>query len=102
MNSERAFTSGQVRILIKRNSPKDIKIRGLQIFLDDKFVGDLLYNRQLELEGTPGKHVLKATNTLFTTKLEIEARDGEELEFLVGNHMPGTWAVMLVAIGIAP
>ena len=68
-------------IQIRRDSPKDIKIRGLEILLDDKRVANLKYGQSVSLKVCPGSHVLKVTNSLYSKSEAFSLEAGETAHF---------------------
>jgi hypothetical protein len=90
------------RLVVARDSEKDIKIRGLFIYLDGEEVANLSYRDIFETEVSPGAHRLKATNTLFTQESEFEVTAGDVVRFQVSNRMTGILAALFGWSGIAP
>lgn len=87
---------------MNRNSPRDIKVRGLEVYFDGKFVANLQFGRAVRLSVAPGEHELKVTNTLYTQKRTLRLEAGQELSFVAGNHLTGLFAPMFLAVGIGP
>lgn len=85
----------QTTLTVARDSPRDLKFRGIDILLDGKFVGGLTYGNSLSISIDPGVHSLTATNRLKSKSVEFEARPGETLQFqTVGVALGGIWAMM--------
>jgi hypothetical protein len=76
-------------------SENDLKMRGIEVILDDVFVGDIAYGRSLKLPISPGSHTLKVTNRLKSRKIEFQAAPGETVRFeATGVLMGGIWIFM--------
>jgi hypothetical protein len=73
------------RVVIARKSPRDIKMRDLYLALDDEEERTMLYGDMLELAVDPGEHRIKATNRMFSRKLEFEVGSGETVRLNVAN-----------------
>ncbi|HWA83311.1 MAG TPA: hypothetical protein VG820_07765 [Fimbriimonadaceae bacterium] len=85
----------EATLVVSRNSDRDLKIRGIDILLDGRFVGALNYGDSLEAQVEPGRHSLTATNRLKSKSVEFEAQPGETVRFLTtGIAMGGIWVVM--------
>ncbi|MDR3691740.1 MAG: hypothetical protein P4L46_20340 [Fimbriimonas sp.] len=87
------------RLVIRRDADNDIKMRGLEVFLDDEFVKDLSFGSEQSLDVSPGNHTLKVTNHLYTRRLEVEAKPGETLDIQVGNYFDGLGGIMMAVFG---
>lgn len=87
---------------IRRDSEKDIKIRDLQVLLDGKEVGHLVFGDSIRLTIEPGVHNIKVTNTLYSRSQKFEIEDGETITFQAGNKMPAAWAWFLMMVCVAP
>lgn len=91
---------GTARVTVERNSPRDVKLRQVHVFLDGKQVGTLDYGSVIELHVEPGLHSIRAYNTLMSRSLESEAAHGENLEFVVGNRAGGCLLALGATFGI--
>lgn len=88
--------------MVTRNSPQDIKVRDLLVFLDEKEIANLQYKEEIELQVPLGRHTLKATNTLSTKVEDFEASTGEIIRFAVRNRFKGFLALIMMMLGFAP
>ena len=90
------------RLVVVRNSPDDVQQRQVVVSLDGAPLETLLFGESAAREIEPGRHRLKAHNTLVWKTLEFEARPGEEARFLVVNRA-GLGSMTLVALlGVGP
>lgn len=89
-------------ILVSRNSPRDIKVRGLEVYIDDIFAANLQFGRAVKVDVAPGEHEVRVTNTLYSAKISLSVADGEARELRAGNTLTGLFAPMFLAVGIGP
>ncbi|MDH4062928.1 MAG: hypothetical protein OEW19_00905 [Acidobacteriota bacterium] len=86
---------------ITRNHPQDIQDRTIRLWVDDERWENMLYGRTETREIVPGRHVVKAHNTLFGTSLEFEAAPGEEVRLRCANGLTGGGKLMVLMLGVA-
>ena len=61
----------------------------------------LKYGKTFEREIVPGHHQVKASNTLFSTKVEFDAAPGETVRYRCENGLTGGGMVMVLMMGVA-
>jgi hypothetical protein len=94
--------SDAARLVITRNHPQDIQDRPVYLWIDgEKWEGVLKYGKTFERELPPGRHHVKASNTLFSTKVEFEAAAGETVRYQCENGLTGGGMVMVLMMGVA-
>lgn len=87
---------------IVRNHPQDIQDRPVYLWVDgEKWDGTLRYGGTFTRELPPGKHTIKAHNTLFGHTMEFEAAAGETVRFRCENGLTGGGMVMVLMMGVA-
>lgn len=101
MRSEQAGTHGAVAWLtVRRTSAEDIQERELYVSLDGKRLGILKYGDSATIPILPGRHELRAHNTLSRKKAEFDAAPEQQIRFRLAN-VPGKgfayWAFFLGA-----
>jgi hypothetical protein len=74
-------------------------MRDLYVVIDDLEEQTLLNGQTLTLPLTPGQHLLKVTNRLFTRKAQFELEEGQTAKFLVSNKAVGGVFSLLVVLG---
>jgi hypothetical protein len=84
-------------ITITRKAKDDVRVRQIYISLDGKTVAELLYGDVATLRVPPGRHRLRANNTLVWKTLDIELRAGEQAAFEVVNR-PGFGSFALLSL----
>lgn len=90
------------RLTIRRQSPDDIQQREVFVSLDGAEFAILRYGDSVTREVAPGSHELRAHNTLFRQRRELQVSPGEHVRFHVVNRPGwGTYALMSV-LGAGP
>ena len=94
--------SSPARLVITRRQERDIRQRQVFFTLDDQRLGDLVFGEEIVREIAPGRHTLKANNTMIWKTVTFEAAPGEEVRFSAVNYSGrGFWILMAFA-GVAP
>ena len=84
-------------LTVRRTSPRDAGHRQIVLSLDGEPWMTLLNGESATREVAPGRHVLKADNTLMTRACEFDVAAGEHAAFMVTNHPgPGMWLLMML------
>jgi hypothetical protein len=89
-------------LTIHRTSPEDVKTRQVILSLDGKKIGTLMYGHSLTREIPPGRHALRANNTLVWRTVQFEAEPGAEVHYRCVNRAPRSLYFMLFIFGVAP
>jgi hypothetical protein len=84
-----------------RTSEGDARQRQVYMSLDDERIATLLFGDEVTREIPPGRHRLRANNTLVWKTLEFDAAPGADLHFTIVNRAaPGMlWMVALFGAG---
>lgn len=83
-------------LTIVRAFPQDVQDRPIAIFVDDEPWGKVRYAQELTREVAPGRHRVRAFNTLFSQTLEIDVRPGEHVRLRCGNGFPRAGYLMML------
>jgi hypothetical protein len=89
------------RVTITRAEPQDVQDRIVHLWLDGERLENLPYGRTVQRDIAPGRHVVKAHNTLFGTTLDFEAAPGEDVRLSCQNGLTGGGKVMVLMLGVA-
>ena len=90
------------KLVIVRDHPQDIQDRPVYLWIDgEKVDRPLKYGKTFERELPPGHHRVKASNTLFSTKVEFDAASGETVCYRCENGLTGGGMVMVLMMGVA-
>ncbi len=89
-------------VTFSRLHPRDIGQRQVFVRLDGGAPIALLYGETCSAEVEPGRHHVRAHNTLFWKNISFTIEAGEHLEFILINH--GAWwtAGIVGFLGSAP
>jgi hypothetical protein len=98
-DAQKAATAG-AQLTINRNSGSDFQDRQVFLFVDDEPWGKVKYGRPMTREIRPGRHKVRAFNTLFSHTLEIDAVPGEHVRLRCTNGMPRAGWLMLIFLHV--
>ena len=90
------------RVVISRTSPDDVGQRQVIVSVDDGPRAQLMFGESASWDVAPGRHVLKAHNTLVRKTVEFDVATGEEISFAVANRASRWMFGFLVVMGVAP
>ena len=87
-------------ITVRRQSKQDVGYRDIFVSLDGESLGILHYGDVITRETTPGRHRLRAHNTLFWKTLEFTLAVDEHASFIAINRAGfGTYSVLAFFLG---
>lgn len=66
-----------------------------------KWDGVLRYGKVFTSEIPPGRHLIRANNTLFSHQVEFDAAPGETVRFRADNGLTPGGIVMVLMLGVA-
>lgn len=99
------FDSAQGRaakLVIVRDHPQDIQDRPVYLWIDgEKWDRPLKYGMTFERDLVPGKHTIKAHNTLFGDTVELDVAPGETARYRCENGLSPGGIVMVLMMGVA-
>ena len=90
-----------VSITITRDAPDDVQDRWIRITIDDGPEEILRYGETLRRDVPPGRHRIKAHNTLSRDAIEFDAQPGERVQIACHNAIAKGSLLMLMATGFA-
>lgn len=88
------------QLTITRNSSSDFQDRQVYLFVDDEPWGKVRYGRAVTREIAPGRHRVRAFNTLFSHTIEIDAVAGEHVRLRCSNAMPTAGWLMMIFLHV--
>jgi hypothetical protein len=92
--------SWRALITVRRQSKEDVGYREIFVSLDGESLGILHYGDVITRETTPGRHRLRAHNTLFWKTLEFTVAVDEHASFVAINRAGfGTYSVFAFFFG---
>ena len=85
------------QITVTRNSASDFQDRQVYLYVDGELWGKVKYGRPMTREIPPGRHTVRAFNTLFSHTIEIDAVSGEHVKLRCTNGLgTGGWLMMVI------
>ena len=90
----------QATITITRNAADDFQDRQIYLWLDGESLGKIRYGRSLTREVEPGRHYVKAFNTLFSHTLPFDVAPGEHVRLRCRNGIPAAGWLMLIFLHV--
>ena len=85
------------QLTVTRNSHDDFQDRQVYLYVDGVEWGKVRYNRPVTREIPPGRHKVRAFNTLFSHTIEIDALPGEHVRLKCTNGLAkGGWIMMVI------
>ena len=90
-------------VTVRRTSKDDVGYRDIYVDLDGEQIAILHAGDEVTREVKPGRHRLKAHNTLFRKSLDMDLSPGEHATFTVINKAGfGTYSVLAFFLGGGP
>ena len=90
----------KVKLTIARNGKSDFQDRQVYLFVDGEPWGKVKYGREVTGEIAPGRHRVRAFNTLFSHTIEIDALPGEHVRLRCTNSMPTAGWLMMIFLHV--
>lgn len=90
----------RAQLTITRNSGSDFQDRQVYLFVDEEPWGKVKYGRPMTREIAPGRHRVRAFNTLFSHTIEIDAVPGEHVRLRCCNAMPTAGWLMMIFLHV--
>lgn len=89
-------------VTLSRDHPGDAQQRQVIVRVDDGPAETLMFGDRVTIEVPPGRHLLRANNTLFWKRASFSIEAGEHLEFTLINRAGRLTLGLLAIIGVAP
>jgi hypothetical protein len=83
-------------LTVTRNGGSDFQDRQVYLYIDGELWGKVKYGRPVTREIPPGRHQLRAFNTLFSHTIEIDAVPGEHVKVKCTNGLPKAGMLMFI------
>ena len=96
------MSAGVARITVTRKDSRDVQDRQVEISLDGERLAILLYGKEVTREVSPGRHRLRAHNTLFWKTIDFDLAPGEHARFRAINRAGAGTFSMLGVLGVGP
>lgn len=92
---------GPSMLTVRRTSKDDVQDRQVYIYVDGEDWATLMYGKTVTREIAPGRHVLKANNTLVRKSVEFDVKPGEHVKFQCINKPHWTAMMFMAFLGAA-
>jgi hypothetical protein len=96
----RAKVVPDTTIIISRSSPHDFQDRQIHLWIDDEALGKIRYGQAISKTIEPGRHTVRAFNTLLTREITVEAAPGEQVRLSCGTGMPAAGWLMMIFLHV--
>ena len=88
------------QLTITRHGAADFQDRQVYLFVDEEPWGKVRYGRAVTREIAPGRHRVRAFNTLFSHTIEVDALPGEHVRVHCTNGMPTIGWLMMIFLHV--
>ena len=96
----RANVIPDTTIIVTRSSPNDFQDRQIYLWIDDEALGKIRYGQAISKAIEPGRHTVRAFNTLFTREISVDAAPGEQVRLTCGTGMPTVGWLMMIFLHV--
>jgi hypothetical protein len=96
----RANVIPDTTIIVTRSSPNDFQDRQIYLWIDDEALGKIRYGQAISKPIEPGRHTVRAFNTLFTREITVDAAPGEQVRLTCGTGMPPAGWLMMIFLHV--
>jgi hypothetical protein len=87
----------QAQLTVTRNGSGDFQDRQVYLYVDGELWGKVKYGKPVTREIPPGRHQVRAFNTMFSHTIEIEAVPGDHVRLKCTNGLArGGWIMMVI------
>ncbi len=84
------------QLTVTRNGAGDFQDRQVYLYVDGELWGKVKYGRPMSRDIPPGRHKVRAFNTLFSDTVEIDAVPGEHVKLQCTNGLPKAGLLMFI------
>lgn len=95
--AKQASKINNAQLTVTRNNASDFQDRQVYLYVDGELWGKVRYGKPLTREIPPGRHQVRAFNTLFSDTMQIDAGPGEHVRLRCSNTLgKGGWIMMVI------
>ena len=88
------------QLTVTRHGASDFQDRQVYLFVDEQPWGKVRYGKAVTREIAPGRHRVRAFNTLFSHTIEVDALPGEHVRLHCTNGMPTVGWLMMIFLHV--
>lgn len=92
---------GPAMLTVRRTANDDVQDRQVYLSLDGEEWGTIVYGTEISREIAPGRHTLKANNTLVRKSVVFDVRPGEHVRYQCINKAHWTAMMFMAFLGAA-
>ena len=92
---------GPAMITVRRSAVDDVQDRQVYMSFDGEEWGTLYYGHELTREVAPGRHTIKANNTLVRRSVTFDVKAGEHVRYQCINKAHWTAMLFMAFLGAA-
>lgn len=92
---------GPAMLAVRRTANDDVQDRQVYLSLDGEEWGTIVYGTEISREIAPGRHTLKANNTLVRKSVVFDVRPGEHVRYQCINKAHWTAMMFMAFLGAA-
>jgi hypothetical protein len=92
---------GPAVLTVRRTAKDDVQDRQVYLSLDGEEWGTIVYGTEISREIAPGRHTLKANNTLVRKSVVFDVRPGEHVRYQCINKAHWTAMMFMAFLGAA-
>jgi len=101
VGADRAAPQGPSMLTVRRTAKNDVQDRQVYLTLDGEEWATLYYGKDVTREIAPGRHTLKANNTLVRKTVVFDAKPGEHVRYQCVNKAHWTAMMFMAFLGAA-
>jgi hypothetical protein len=90
----------QTLLTISRHEPDDFQDRQIYLFVDGRAWGKIRYGQTVSRPVSPGRHEVRAFNTLFSKTLHVTVRPAEHVRLRCANGFPAAGWLMFILLHV--
>ena len=84
------------QLTVTRNTSSDFQDRQVYLYVDGELWGKVKYGRPMTRDSPPGRHKIRAFNTLFSHTIDVDAVPGEHVKLICSNGLPKAGFLMFI------
>lgn len=92
---------GPAMLTVRRTAKDDVQDRQVYLTLDGEEWGTIFYGKEITREIAPGRHTLKANNTLVRKSVIFDVKPGEHVRYQCINKAHWTAMMFMAFLGAA-
>ncbi len=92
---------GAAMLTVRRTAKDDVQDRQVYLTLDGEEWGTIFYGKEITREIAPGRHTLKANNTLVRKSVVFDVKPGEHVRYQCINKAHWTAMMFMAFLGAA-